>query len=384
MSKAIIIGAGIGGLCSALSLRQQGWEVTVFDKSIELKETGAGIVLAANAMRALEQLGVADQVRAVGSKIGAAEIRTWTGKLLVQLPAHKQAKIYGTYSYLIHRAELQLILRRAVEAHNSIQLQKQFVDYKETNGRVEAIFADGSTEDTDVLIGADGVYSAVRDRLFGQSAFRPSGYMAYRGVCAFEDESYPHEVGGGFEALGPGKRFGYSNLGNGRVFWFAAINVARNAIPPISERKAIVKKHFRGWYGPIEEVIEATEAEQILVHNILDRSPLKQWTLGRVTLLGDAAHPMLPNLGQGGAQAMEDAIVLSRCLKKNQDVRTALLEYEKERLARTAQIVNMSRNMGRVMQFENPVLILIRNQVLSRISEEFYIKRFDPIVGYRV
>ncbi|NQX57816.1 FAD-dependent monooxygenase [Paenibacillus qinlingensis] len=380
--KAIVIGAGIGGLCTALSLQQQGWQVSVFDKASSLREAGAGIVLAANAMKALDLLGVGETVRTVGAPVVQADIRSWDGTLITSLPAAKQAARYGTQSYVIHRADLQAILVQAVTAATPIQTNKLWVDEKRSERGVLAVFKDGTQEEADVIIGADGFHSAVRERLFGLSPVRYSGYMALRGVCTQEEASNATS-GGGFEALGPGKRFGLSRLGNGRVFWFAAINSPQGKLPLVEDRKSEVLRHFYGWYSPIVSAIEATEASTILAHDIVDRPPLPRWSSGRMTLLGDAAHPMMPNLGQGGAQAIEDAIVLARCLR-NPDIPIALSAYEKERMARVNRIVRMSRSMGRMVQLENPILIYLRNKLLSSVSDTRYIRRFDPIIGYEL
>ncbi|KRE90279.1 2-polyprenyl-6-methoxyphenol hydroxylase [Paenibacillus sp. Soil766] len=380
--KAIVIGAGIGGLCTALSLQQQGWRVSIYDKATSLREAGAGIVLAANAMKALDLLGIGEKVRNVGAAVVHADIRNWDGKIITSLPAAKQALLYGTQSYVIHRADLQSILVQAVTATTTIQTNKQWIDAKQNDQSVTAVFSDGTQDESDILIGADGIHSAVRERLFGKSPLRYSGYIALRGVCS-QAETHNANNGGGFEALGPGKRFGLSSLGNGRSFWFAAINAPLGNIPPVEERKLELLRQFHGWYSPVVSAIETTEAVNILAHDIVDRPPLSRWSSGRMTLLGDAAHPMLPNLGQGGAQAIEDAIVLARCLQHS-DIPSAISNYEKERMARTNRIVRMSRSMGRMVQLENPLLIYGRNRLLASLSDALYIRRFDPIIGYEV
>ncbi|MCR2807917.1 FAD-dependent oxidoreductase [Paenibacillus soyae] len=386
--KAIVIGGGIGGLSCAIALRQAGWEVTVCEQHEELEERGAGIVLAANAMKALQNLGAAGRVREEGASVGTAEIRTWNGNLLARLPVEKQAMRYGTPSYLIHRSTLQSILYlRALELGVTVRLGIKFSDWLERNEDVEARFTDGTTLNGDLLVAADGYRSKVRDRLFGPFPLRYSGYQAIRGIGRFEDPRYPLADGGGFEALGPGTRFGFSHLGGGRIFWFAAVNEPDGQSDSLTpeERKKLALVKFRDWYSPVPAVIEATPPSAILSHPIYDLAPLKQWSKGRVTLLGDAAHPMLPNLGQGGAQAMEDAVVLAGHLR-HQPSGTALIEalrgFENTRIRRVRQIVRQSRLMGRLMQLESPLALAFRNTAFRVAAEKLFLARLHPVIGY--
>ncbi|WP_240418655.1 FAD-dependent monooxygenase [Paenibacillus periandrae] len=383
--RAMVIGAGIGGLCTAIALRNEGWQVALYERSPGIPQVGAGIVLAANAMKALCKLGAADQVQAQGAPIGKAEIRTWDGKLLVDLPTTQQAMKYGTSSYIIHRVTLQSILLDVLGTTADVQFNKKLVGWTQDQDLVTATFADGCTEAGELLIGADGIRSEVRRQLPELTPLRYSGFTALRGISVFEDQRYPLGIGGGFEAWGHGKRFGFTHLGNGRIYWFAAIN-SREGIPhPAAERKQLALSTFRGWYQPIESVIAAAEEDSILSHDIYDCSPIGHWTKGRVALLGDAAHPMLPNLGQGGAQAMEDALVLAQCLHSvDNDIPAALQQYEQRRLARATKVVRQSRLMAKVVQTEIPAAIFVRNRLLRMIPPSMHVKRFDWLVGYEV
>ncbi|USK49605.1 FAD-dependent monooxygenase [Bacillus sp. CMF12] len=384
LPKTIVIGGGLGGLSAANALQQLGLDVSVYEKAAELKELGAGIVLAANAMKALDKLGLGEQVRQMGSAVKKAEIRTWDGKLLVDLPVHVQAKQYGTYSYLIHRADLQSILYQNLKP-GTVILGKKLISREQDASKISAKFEKEEVVEGDLLIGADGVHSQVRRLLVGSTPLRYSGFTAIRGISHFNDVRFPIELGGGFEAWGPGKRFGFSHLGKGRIYWFAAINTPEGTLKTAQNRKKTALEHFRGWWGPIEAVIESTKETNILTHEIFDRKPIKSWSQGRAILLGDAAHPMLPNLGQGGAQAIEDAIILSRCLEKHpENMQQAFRDYEKMRIPRTTQIVRGSRFMGRSMQLENPAAIQLRNLLLSTMPGSIQIKRLAWLIGYEV
>ncbi|MGD6831368.1 FAD-dependent monooxygenase [Sutcliffiella halmapala] len=381
--KAIVVGAGLGGLSVAIQLKNKGWHVEVFDKATSFNSMGAGIVLAANGMKALERLGVAVEVKASGKKVGKAEIRTWDGKLLFQLPTKEMAERYGTYSYLIHRASLQKILLDKFEGAG-INFQKGVSGFLQDESKVTALFSDGAQVEGDVLIGADGIHSTIRSNLIQNDKIRYAGFTALRGICSFKDERYGLKNGGGFEAWGHGKRFGFSHLGQDRIFWFAALNAPEGRDIPIGSRKQAALRYLKGWYPPIEAVIQATDEEAILHHDIFDRKPLSQWGSGRVTLLGDAAHPMLPNLGQGGAQAMEDAIVLADCLSNTKDIAEANVKYVRERIRRTTKMVRHSRKMARMMQLENPVAIGFRNVMLQAVPSHILASRLHWVVGHEV
>jgi 2-polyprenyl-6-methoxyphenol hydroxylase-like FAD-dependent oxidoreductase len=381
--RALVIGAGIGGLCTAIALQDAGWQVSVYERSSGMRQVGAGIVLAANAMKVLHKLGIDEQVRILGAAIGKAEIRTWNGRLLVDLPTKKQAELYGTSSYIIHRGVLQSILMSRLGNAADVQYNKKLVSWKQLGQQVTAVFADGSYTEGDLLIGADGIRSAVRQQLLGSAQLRYSGFTAFRGICAFNDERYPMDIGGGFEAWGPGKRFGYTHLGGQHIYWFAAINSPPGVPYPVGERKQAALQHLRGWVQPVEAVVAATAESMILSHDIYDSNPVLRWTEGRVALLGDAAHPMLPNLGQGGAQAMEDAWVLAQCLQANiTEVPAALQLYEQRRVPRTTKVVIQSRRMARLVQMENAVAMNMRNFMLRMIPSSTQMKRLDWLVGY--
>ena len=259
---------------------------------------------------------------------------------------------------------------------------KELVGFEQTCDGVHAFFADETEERGAVLVGADGLRSRVRGRLFGDERPRYAGYTSWRGVAP-ESELVP--VGGGFESWGRGRRFGCAHVGGGRVYWFATRNAPEGEDDGPAGSRATLLETFRGWHEPVEPLIRATEEDAILRTDIYDRDPLgKIWGEGRTSLLGDAAHPMTPNLGQGACQAIEDTVVLARCLRESDEAAGALRRYEAQRSDRTAAIVRRSRCIGWVGQLENPFLCRLRERTLKLIPVETQLRQIQEVVGYEV
>ena len=226
-------------------------------------------------------------------------------------------------------------------------------------------FANGLEERGDVLVGADGLHSVVRARLHGESKLRYAGYTCWRGLARFEHKGLPSDAA--FEAMGPGKRFAAHHCGKGRVFWYGTKNTPEGRADAPGGRKAEALECFRDWFSPIPELIEATPPDGILRNDIVDRKPIRAWGKGRVTLLGDAAHPTTPNLGQGACQAIEDAVTLAHCLGQGGSAPSLLRLYESRRIPRTTMITNQSLRVGFFGQFENPLACALRDAV-TRIT----------------
>jgi 2-polyprenyl-6-methoxyphenol hydroxylase-like FAD-dependent oxidoreductase len=239
-------------------------------------------------------------------------------------------------------------------------------------------FAGRREERGDLLVGADGLNSVVRARLFGDEKPLYAGYTAWRGIAG---DGFMRD-GWGSESWGRGERFGMVSLGRGRLYWFATRNAPEGENEDAAGRKAELLRHFGRWHEPIPALIRATEGAEILRNDVYDREPLKSWGVGRVTLLGDAAHPMTPNLGQGACQAIEDAVVLAGCVREASDA--ALRLYEKRRKGRTATIVRRSRLVGRIGQLENPLLCGLRDALAKATPLRAQLRQLDPIVGYEV
>src|SRR3989441_10619903 len=353
-----IIGGGIGGLAAASALQRQGIEVTVFERNPELREIGAGLTLWANGVQVLLQLGLADALTAISARLTHFECWSWRGKRLGSMRLDTIERQVGAPSLGIHRADLLRLLADAVD-RGSIHLHAHCVGFRAEQGTIIAHFADGHELQTDLLVGADGLYSVIREQLLGKQPPRYSGYTCWRGVALFEEQHVSPGISS--ETWGRGRRFGMLPIGNGRVFWYATYNYPAGGQDRAGERKSRLSQLFGGWRETIEQLIEATNEGAILRNDILDRRPVRHWGSGRVTLLGDAAHPPTPNLGQGACQALEDDLVLAGCLADQREPVAGLRAYEARRMKRSAAIIEQSSLFGRIGQWEQPLLCSLRD-----------------------
>ena len=353
-----IIGGGIGGLAAASALQRQAIQVTVFERNPELREIGAGLTLWANGVQVLRQLGLADALAAVSAPLTHFECWSWWGKRLGSMRLDTIERLVGAPSIGIHRADLLRRLSGTVD-RGSVHVSAHCVGFRSEPGHVISHFADGQQQQTDLLVGADGLHSVIREQLLGKQPPRYSGYTCWRGVAIFEDQ----HVSGGIssETWGRGRRFGMLPIEKGRVFWYATHTCPAGGQDHAGERKARLSQLFQGWREPIEQLIAATDEGAILRNDIFDRRPVRRWGSGRVTLLGDAAHPPTPNLGQGACQALEDALVLAGCLADQREPVAALRAYEVRRLKRSAAIIEQSYLFGKIGQWEYPLLCSLRD-----------------------
>jgi 2-polyprenyl-6-methoxyphenol hydroxylase-like FAD-dependent oxidoreductase len=375
----MVVGGGIGGLTAAIALGRAGVEAVVFERAEELREIGAGITLWSNAVKALKKLGVYDAIREAGGAELGGEIRSWRGERISRITADQLRSRFGEANLALHRADLQGALLAALP-QGTVRLGAEFVGFAEDGAGAVARFADGSEEWGDLLVGADGIHSSVRAQLFGRSALRYAGYRAWRGVADVGYGLVPEEAG--LNLWGRGSEVGVVSIGRERFYWFMTRNAPEGEAEGAAGRKREVLDLLRGWYGPARTAVEATGESRILRNDIYDRDPLKRWGAGRVTLLGDAAHPMTPNLGQGACQAIEDAVVLARCLGDGGEVDSSLRLYEARRIPRTADVVRRSRRAGRILQLENPLLCRLRNAVARSTSARAQLRQLERIVRY--
>ncbi len=354
--KALVIGGGIGGLSAGIALRQAGSDVELFERAPAIREVGAGISLWPNALDVLDAIGVGARVRALGHAQGDGRLMTSSGKTLIDMSMSVIEEAGGAPVLMLHRASLIDALRAGFEG--PVRLGHELADVRQVRDRVRATFTNGATAEGDVLIGADGWRSAVRARIFPGARPEFVGYSGLRAVVAC-----PAGVTQTSESWGKGVRFGLIPLVDGRLYWFAAWNAPEGEVLSPDERRARALHTFRGWHAPIEDVIRATDPTAILHDDVRELVDLPTWVHGRVALLGDAAHAMTPNLGQGGCSAIEDAYVLARCLSETQPVEDALDRYVRLRRPRVTNITRDSRAFGFFGQLENALARRVRDAI---------------------
>ena len=365
----------IGGLATAVALRLAGYEVRVLEQAAELAEVGAGLSLWPNALRALDLLGAGHRVRAAGVLQATGGLRRPDGRWLARADTGEVSRRFGDV-VLLARAELLEVLRDAVPP-DVVRTGVEVTGVEQRSGRVVVTHTGGS-ETGDVLIGADGVRSLVR-RLTWPEAPGPryAGYIAYRLLTPPMDGAAEE----GAETWGAGTRFGYVPLRDGRVYCFAAVNAPPRAAACAQDRehRTTSRPSSAGWHAPIPRLLAASPGRRppVLLHDIEELPDLATFATGRVALLGDAAHAMTPNLGQGACQALEDAVELAACLSAEPDVPSALAGYDRRRRPRTQRIARRSRSVGRVAQWSAPPLVAVRDLV-TRLTPPGAVLRARP------
>ena len=355
----LIIGGGIGGLTAALALRQIGLKVTVLERAPEFREVGAGLTLWTNGMHVLHRLGLGDQARAVASPLRASQMITWDSRPILEMPLEPLQLSPQSPTVGIHRAELQRVLVSAVR--DNLRLGRACIAIRQDQHHVTVRCSDGEEVNGDFLIGADGLGSVVRSELFGTKKPRYSGATAWRGVARLDHPLIEQDVA--ILALGRGSQVGWLPVGGRWTYWFATFRRPEGILESRSYLKQRVLRRFCSWAAPIPELIDATPDDAIVATDLYDRPPQWPWGEGRISLLGDAAHPMTPNLGQGACQAIEDAYVLAECLRDIGDPVQALRCYEQQRYTRTAKLVRQSWRLGRIFHLENRLGCRLRNQL---------------------
>ncbi|SFW15752.1 FAD-dependent monooxygenase [Cellulophaga fucicola] len=369
----VIIGAGIGGLTTALAFEKLNIPYHLYEKAATINAIGAGIWLAPNALKVFEWLGILDQIKLAGNSIDRITIATSTLKTLTDSKQDDAKEQYGYSTVAIHRAELQKVLAKNVPT-DKISWGKGLSSYVENKENITLTFLDGTTTKTDYLIAADGINSVIRKQLFPESEIRYSGQTCWRGVTSFSiGEEFNHR---GLEMWGKETRFGISRLSKDKTSWFAVVK----SKPFLTDNREILKEDLLARYADytsiVKDLIANTDINAILRNDIIDLKPIKKWYSNRVCLLGDAGHATTPNMGQGGAQAIEDAYFLSKVIAEN-TTKDAFKEFQKVRYKKVSSIVNQSWLTGKVAHIGFGASI--RNMVFKSMPKSMIDKKMHYI-----
>jgi 2-polyprenyl-6-methoxyphenol hydroxylase-like FAD-dependent oxidoreductase len=372
MQNAIIVGAGIGGLSAGIALRQAGWHIRIFERAASPRELGFGVSLAPNAIAALGDLGVAETVLSRSFQPRRGELRRMNGSVLKR--AELPPGALGGPMVVALRPALHGALLDAVGL-DAITTQSTVTGFSETGGRVRLRMAGGQVAEGDLLIGADGIGSTVRRALHSEEPPpRSSGIVAVRGAV----HGAVHHLGDldAVYYLGPGVESMFVRASDSGIYWF--LSLAKSVAPPgVEDPAALVRNMAPKFDATFRAITSATD--DMRYDELVDRDPLRSWGSGLVTLLGDAAHPLLPHTGQGAAQAIVDAVTLGSAVRNSTNLEESLRAYERARIPKTTALLAQGRRTARVMATTNPVACYLRELFTRAIPMTTFARIFVRI-----
>ncbi len=379
--KVLVIGGGIGGMSTAIGLKRGGTPVAVFERMPEVREIGTGTGIQRVVQKGLEMLGIGEAVRAIGGDpIEEHRMVSHSGRVMARIPRRGEA-------FVVHRGELLEVFKRELGDASIVHTSSECVGYTQDADGVTARFADGREERGIALVGADGVRSTIRQQMVGDGPPPYSGHTAWRGMFQYHHPTLPKDVSE--QVFGPASLFGLFPCGD-RLFWWAVTVRPEGQPDPPGGRKQDLLNTFGDFPEAIPDVIHSTPDEQIFRGDLYHRLPIESWTDGRVTLLGDAAHPTMPAFGQGAGMAMEDSAVLASELgpvgsaPDGNAIRAALAGYEQRRIPRTTSIVNRARRMTKFSDFRNPVGMKLREAFFSAMPERVWLRSYEHEHAYQL
>ncbi|MFI6345351.1 FAD-dependent oxidoreductase [Streptomyces sp. NPDC050560] len=376
--RAVVIGGGIGGLTAALALTRRGWRVTVLERADSTAPVGAAISLAPNALRALDTLGLGDEIRDLAAWQGEGGLRTPRGTWLARSDARAVAERFGDPLVLLHRATLAGTLAARLPEGTVRTATAATLADPGGPGPARVATADGDIE-AGLVVAADGVHSRARAALFpGHPGAVYAGFTSWRMMVPPPFPTVaPHET------WGPGRLWGSQPLKDGTVYAYAAATLPEAAPAPDGESAELLRR-FGDWHAPVPALIEAGRAGPVLRHDVHHiATPLPAYHRGRTALVGDAAHAMPPTLGQGGNQAIEDAVVLAHHAPPGA---SALAAYTAARRPRTTAMARKAVAAGRLALLRPRPAVALRNGalwLLSRTGPAFFLRGFDGIADWR-
>ena len=370
-----IIGGGIAGLTMAIALEKQGIAYHLYEKAEALAPVGAGIWLAPNALQVLEWLNILEDIQTAGNSINRITLSKPDLQPINDVHMESIQEIFGYTTVAIHRADLQTQLLKAIPK-NKISLGKAFHNFqKNADGTLTLHFKDKTTAQTKYIIGVDGIHSALRRQLFPQGKLRYSGQSCWRGIANLDlDHNFRHR---GMECWSGIHRIGWSQVGAGKVYWFAVSQQASNLRSKPDSIKTMLLDRYQNFHPMINHMLEATPDQQIIQNDIYDLNPIPKWHNNQACLIGDAAHATTPNMGQGGAQAIEDIYTLVPLLQKHRPEKAFQL-FQQNRQKKVNKVVRQSWQTGQIAHWQygkglrNLFMQAIPKRILLNQLKELY------------
>ncbi|EXE60509.1 FAD binding domain protein [Acinetobacter sp. 1542444] len=341
--NVVIIGAGMGGLTTGIALKKFGHQVRIFEQTEKILPVGAAISLWSNGVKCLNYLGLTDKIAKLGGQMDdLAYVDGLTGDVMTQFSLLPLIEEVGQRPYPVARADLQNMLMDEF-GRDQIYLGKKMVSLEDKADYVEVYFADGSSTQADLLIGADGTHSLTRTYVLGQQVQRRyAGYVNWNGLVEISEELAPAQQWTTY--VGEGKRASLMPVADGKFYFFLDVPLPAGLDNNRDDYKKLLKQYFVDWCQPVQQLIERLDPQKTNRVEIHDIEPFTQFYKGRVVILGDAAHSTTPDIGQGGCQAMEDAIYLARSLQINTlGLEDALRRYQNKRNERANELVLRAR-----------------------------------------
>ncbi|MFC4162668.1 FAD-dependent monooxygenase [Epilithonimonas zeae] len=366
-----IIGGGIGGLTLGNFLKQQNIDFKIYESAPEIKPLGAGIAMAGNAMQIFDKLGLKEKIENAGTKMHALIITDENLKTVSKTDVLKLETKYKVCNIAIHRAELQKVLSENILENIILNKRLLKIEKKEN---YHLTFEDKTEIESEIIFGADGVKSLVRNQILRSGEIREAKQKCWRGILTTEiPEKYSHNA---YEMWGKGKRFGFVKIKENTLYWYALVN------EKFYSKDIDLVETFKEFHPDVMQMISKTPKENIILNDIIDLKPMEKWTAENLCLIGDAAHATTPNMGQGGCQAVEDAYVIGKLLETEKDWNKVFSQFEKIRKEKVHHIVNTSWTLGKVAQWEN--FTGIRNFIFRMIPEAVNQKQMEKILKLEI
>jgi|SRR6185312_5121580 len=362
----LIQGAGIGGLTLAIALMQRGYTVRIVERASGLSEVGAGIWMAANPMQIFDRLGFAEKIMTAGWAIHRITLQDYNGDTLQASDLSAVAKLFGFETVALHRSVLQRVLSEQLPS-DVISFGTEVKSLSQSADTVSVLLTDGSSIKAKIVVGADGLHSQMRNFASLGGTMRYSGSSSYRAMAKGSNLLPPELDHDAYEIWGKGCRLGFSKIGIDDYYWYMTFDSEQGKSFSPTDRRAHAESLFREFFPKWITLLENTASEAILQTDISDLKSLQSWSSDRIGLIGDAAHATTPNLGQGGAMAVEDAYALTNAIEEVGLNKSAFELYEKRRREKVNWTVSTSWNIGRMCHWKNPVLRSLRNLAVRKM-----------------